>query len=140
MKKIRLLVVDDLAAVRQELTSLLQLASKRAACEIEIVGEARDGEDALQKAGRLHPDVVLMDLEMPVMDGHEATRQMKAAGPAARIVILSIHDGTAEKDLACRAGADAFVTKGGSVEGLLNAILGRDGPIVSFDSEKGENK
>ena len=135
MKTIRLLIVDDLAEVREGLASLLRLAFMQRGQAVEIVGDASNGEEALQEAARLHPDVVLMDLEMPVMDGYAATRQMKADQLAQRIIILSIHAGAEERELARRAGANAFLVKGGRLEGLLNAILNEGEPI---NSEKGE--
>ncbi len=136
----RLLIVDDLAEVREGLKSLLQLASRKIPCALEIVGEAQNGTDALQKASALHPEVVLMDLEMPVMDGYEATRQIKAGGLAERIIILSIHDGVEEQARARRSGADAFFVKGGNLEELLNTILGKIGITKPFESEKGEKE
>ncbi len=136
----RLLIVDDLAEVREGLKSLLQLASRKIPCELEIVGEAQNGKDALQKASALHPEVVLMDLEMPVMDGYEATRQIKACGLAERIIILSIHDGAEEQARARSSGADAFFVKGGNLEGLLNAILGKSETTKPFELEKGEKE
>ncbi len=139
MKTIRLLIVDDLMEVRQGLAALLHLASRKGTWELDIVGEACNGEEALQEAGRLHPQVVLLDLEMPVMDGYEAARRMKANQLADRIVILSIHDGARERELAHAAGADAFLAKGGSLEDLLNAIL-EVHEIHSFDREKGDEK
>ncbi len=134
------MIVDDLAEVRQGLASLLQLASRKSACALEIVGEAEDGLEALQKARRLHPDVVLMDLEMPVMDGYEATRQMKREKLAKRIIILSIHDGASERQHCLSAGADAFLAKGGSLEDLLNTILEGNEWTYSLNQEKGEKK
>ncbi len=132
MKTIRLLIVDDLEEVRLGLASLLRLASRKGTWELEIVGEACNGKEALLQAARLHPQVVLMDLEMPVVDGYEAARRIKADRLAERIVILSIHDGARERELARSAGADAFLAKGGSLEDLLNALL-EENETHSFD-------
>ena len=132
MKSMRVLIVDDLPQVRQGLKSLLQLASKKTTPVLEVVGEASDGRQALRQAQVLQPDVILMDLEMPGLDGFEATRQIKAAQPGVRVVILSIHAG-AEEERARQAGADDFVVKGAGYHTLLNAILNRDAENQSFD-------
>jgi DNA-binding NarL/FixJ family response regulator len=84
-----------------------------------VVGEAENGHDAVLRAQALHPDVVLMDLEMPILDGFEATRRIKAEQPAARVIILSIHTGSEEQQRAREAGADGFVVKGDSYKYLL---------------------
>jgi DNA-binding NarL/FixJ family response regulator len=123
MKSIRILVVDDLPQVRQELIQILQLAGKKAIPIVEVVGEAQNGNEAIQQARALHPDVVLMDLEMPVMDGYEATRRIKAENPGIWVVILSIHEGMPFEKIAREAGADDFITKGVSYQILMNAIL-----------------
>ena len=123
MENIRILIVDDLPHVRQGLATVLQLAARRAGLAIEVVGEAQNGIEAVQQAQVLHPDVILMDLEMPVVDGYEATRRIKAEQPATRVIILSIHAGLEEQQLAFAAGADDFVTKDSDYEVLLNAIL-----------------
>jgi DNA-binding NarL/FixJ family response regulator len=77
-----------------------------------------------------------MDLEMPAMNGVEATRRIKEGQLARRVVILSVHSGPEETERARAAGADSFVTKGAGYEVLLNAILGKDGSTKSF--EKGD--
>jgi DNA-binding NarL/FixJ family response regulator len=136
MKDIRVLIVDDLPQVRQGLTIMLELAARSASPKVEVIGEAQNGNEAVQQARRLHPDVILMDLDMPVMDGYEATRRIKAEQPAARVIILSIHAGSAEQDRAQAAGADDFVVKGTNGKILLNTIPGKNGPQNSF--ERGE--
>src|SRR5512139_3687957 len=90
----RILIVADMPQVRQELRQLLQLTEW-----IEIVAEAGNGQEAIQQAELLHPDVVIMDLEMPILDGLEATRQIKQLKFAIRIVILSVH--SESDDLNC---------------------------------------
>jgi DNA-binding NarL/FixJ family response regulator len=117
MTDIRMLIVDDVELVRQDLHTLLTLAG-----DIRIVGEAGNGLEAIQLAKALLPEVVLMDLEMPVMDGYEATRQIKAFRPACRVIILSIHADETEQQSAVQAGADAFIVKGASLEALLKVI------------------
>lgn len=123
MKTLRVLIVDDLPQVREGLRTLLKLAGKRLDLAIEMVGEAETGSEAIRQAQALRPDVVLMDLEMPGMDGYEATRQIKAALPATRVIILSIHSGEDAQQRAQAAGADGFVTKGERYEILLQAML-----------------
>jgi len=132
-RALRVLIVDDMPQVRQELRGLLQLSG-----ELEVVGEAANGLEAITQAEALRPDVVVMDLEMPVMDGYEATRQIKSYQPAPLVVILSVHAGPGERERAREAGADGFVVKGASYQILLNAILARGGSTHSFDPEKGE--
>ena len=116
----RVLIADDNPQVRQELRTLLPLAG-----DIEIVGEAADGREALRLAQALQPDVVLMDLEMPVLDGYEATRQIKAGFPSCRVVALTVHGYEAARQKASQAGVDVFLVKGGSVESLVQAISDR---------------
>jgi DNA-binding NarL/FixJ family response regulator len=115
--KWRVLIVDDSPQVRQELRTLLPLAG-----DIEIVGEAADGQEAIRRAQALQPDVVLMDLEMPVLDGYEATRQIKAGSPSCRVVALTAHGYEAARQKASQSGVDVFLVKGGSVETLVQAI------------------
>jgi DNA-binding NarL/FixJ family response regulator len=117
MPPIRVLIVDDQPQVRQALHTLLPLIG-----EIEIAGEAADGEAALAQAAVLQPDVVLMDLDMPIVDGCEAARQIKARQPACRVIALTIHADEASRQAAEQAGADDFVEKGAPLSCLLQAI------------------
>ncbi len=117
MGNIKVLIVDDVSRVRQDLRTLLTLAGN-----IEVVGEAEHGAAAVIQAKVLHPEVVLMDLEMPVMDGFEAARRIKAAQPRCRVIVLTIHGGQAERMSALTAGADAFMEKGVPLDTLLEAI------------------
>lgn len=116
----RVLIVDDSPQVRQELRTLLPLAG-----DIEIVGEAVDGQEAICLTHVLQPDVVLMDLEMPVLDGYEATRQIKAGFPSCRVVALTAHGYEAARQKASQSGVDVFLVKGSSVEALIRAISNR---------------
>src|SRR5512136_364529 len=107
MKTTRILIVDDVPQVRRELRTLLSLLDA-----IDVVGEADNGQNAIELAAALQPDVILMDVEMPIMDGLAATRLIKQQCPQCppcSIVILSIHDDEAVRAQARSAGADAFV-------------------------------
>ena len=114
---IAVLIVDDVAAVRRDLATALTLAGN-----IEIAGEAATGLEAVRLAETLAPAVVLMDLEMPVMDGYEAARRIKASCPACRIIALTVHGYESARRKAFRAGADEFVVKGAPLESLVDAI------------------
>jgi DNA-binding NarL/FixJ family response regulator len=117
----RLLIVDDAPQVRSELRNLLLLAG-----EIEIVGEAGDGLEAVTQAALLQPDVVLMDLEMPSMSGYEATRQIKQQSPACRVIALTIHDYDEAIERATLSGADAFIVKSSPLSSLIEEILKKE--------------
>lgn len=115
----RVLIADDSPLVRRELRSLLSLSSG-----LEIVGEAADGLEAVRLAVRLRPEVVVMDLGMPVMDGYVATRWIKRCQPLCRIVVLTVHEDEAERQRAAQAGADVFLTKGAPFSDIVQAIFG----------------
>jgi PAS domain S-box-containing protein len=119
--KIRTLVVDDHTVVRQGISALLSLHS-----DIEMVGEAGDGQEAVEKARQLQPDVILMDISMPRMDGIQATRIIRSELPYVRIVGLSMHDKQDQADQMIQAGASAYCTKDGSTDELLFAIRRSD--------------
>ncbi len=123
MPTIKVLIVDDMAQVRQDLRTVLCLAGAACGVPLEVVGEAGDGQEAVRQARDLRPDVTLMDLAMPVMDGWEATRQIKAFDPAMRVAALSVHDDPAAREKARQAGADCFIVKGAPVAEILRAIL-----------------
>ena len=114
---IRVLIVDDVNHVRTELALLLSLSG-----DVEIIGQAANGLEAVHLAEMLSPAVVLMDLEMPVLDGYEAARRIKARMPGCRVIALSIHDGEDIREECVRAGMDDFVPKGACVDALLQAI------------------
>lgn len=114
----RVLIADDQPSVRKGLRCLLSFSS-----QIEVVGEAADGQDAVHLVAERHPDVVLMDIQMPVMDGLEATRRIKGRWPKVRVIILTIYARHRAKAVA--AGADIFLLKGCAGEVLQDAILTR---------------
>lgn len=113
----RILIVDDALQVRSNLCNLLKMVDG-----LEIVGEAGNGAEAFIQADHLRPDVILMDLEMPFLNGYEATRQIKAHLPACRVIVLSVHSYTEARQRANQAGADAFIEKGEPLANLVNAI------------------
>jgi PAS domain S-box-containing protein len=119
--KIRILVVEDHTVVRQGICALLISHS-----DIEIVGEADDGQEAVDKARQLQPDVILMDINMPVMDGIQATRIIRSEHPYVRIIGLSMHDRQDQADQMIKAGAFAYCKKDGSSDELLCAIRRSD--------------
>lgn len=114
---ITIVVVDDQPAVREGLRMRLSLEK-----DLEIVGEARDGHEALEVIPRLKPDVVIMDLEMPVMDGLAAAKALKESAPEIRVILLTIHDDEPSRSKAREAGAAGFVSKHADETVLLNAI------------------
>ena len=114
---IRLLLVDDQPVVRRGLRVRFHLEP-----DMQVVGEASSGREALTLAQTLAPDVVLMDLEMPGMDGIEATAALRTIVPQSVVVILSIHTERQTRIQAQAAGAVAFVEKRGTTDTLLAAI------------------
>jgi two-component system response regulator NreC len=117
MRKIRVLLADDHTIVRKGLRSLLD-----GEAEIEVIGEAEDGREAVEKAQQLLPDVVLMDITMPTLNGLEATRQIKKLFPKMKVLILTMH-ATEEYVLQIlRAGASGYVVKQAAPAELVSAI------------------
>ena len=102
----RLLLVDDDIRFRETVRALLAQRD-----EAVILGEAGDGEEAYRLAGALRPDVVLMDLTMPRVNGLEATRRLKATWPDLAVVIITVHDDEVYRRTALAAGAEAFLVK-----------------------------
>jgi DNA-binding NarL/FixJ family response regulator len=116
-KKIRLLVVDDHHIIRVGLKTLLDAQS-----DMEVVGEAADGRAAVEAFGQLKPDVVIMDLRLPDMDGPLAIAAILKEAPQAGIVVLTSYEADEEAYRAVQAGARGYVLKGMFAEGLLEAI------------------
>jgi DNA-binding NarL/FixJ family response regulator len=116
---ITLLVVDDQPSVRRGLKMRLALEP-----DLKTLGEASNGLEALAAVSTLHPDVVVMDVDMPHLDGIAATQRLCSLSPATAVVILSIHDDEATRQRARAAGAAAFVAKQAGDGALLEAIHG----------------
>lgn len=116
-KPIRVLIVDDHVLVRKGMAALLETEES-----IEVVGEASDGQEAVDKVGRLQPDVVLMDLVMPHMDGIEATRRIMESQPGVRILVLTSFAGDDKVFPALKAGALGYLLKDAEPEELVRAI------------------
>jgi DNA-binding NarL/FixJ family response regulator len=123
MTAIRLMIVDDKAQVRRELRSILPLAGRQAGLSLEIIGEAENGQEAILKASELQPDVILMDLEMPVLDGCAATRTIKSRLPSANVIALTIHASPIDREMAGLAGVDRFIEKGVPVAEIIRSIV-----------------
>ncbi|QWK12179.1 MAG: response regulator transcription factor [Thermoflexus hugenholtzii] len=113
----RILIVDDHAIVRAGIRALLQLYP-----DFEVVGEAADGHEAILQTRRLQPDIVLMDIGMPGMDGLAATREIVRVAPRTRVLILSQHENREYVMPALRAGASGYVLKRAPDETLIRAI------------------
>jgi DNA-binding NarL/FixJ family response regulator len=114
---VRVLVVDDHALFRHGLVSVL-----RTAADVEVVGEARDGIEAIERAATLEPDVVLMDVRMPTVNGIEAARRIRLAQPTVRVLMLT--ESEDEDDLfgALRAGATGYLLKEVAIDEIADAI------------------
>ncbi|MEE8174018.1 MAG: response regulator transcription factor, partial [Dehalococcoidia bacterium] len=117
MAKIRVLVVDDHAILREGIRALLSFQY-----DIEVVGEAAEGREALDKVGQLRPDVVLMDITMPLMDGLDACRRICKDSPETKVVILTQHDDKQYILSSIKAGAAGCVPKRAVASELTSAI------------------
>lgn len=115
---VTILIVDDLKTVREGLRTIFELYD-----EIEVVGEAEDGQQAISLCKTLHPNIVIMDIKMPIMDGVEATRKIKQECLADKVVILTIDSSMQTRKAVCEAGADAFVDKADNSTHLIRTIL-----------------
>ena len=118
MSAVRVLVVDDQALFREALVTLLG-----ARPEVQVVGEAGDGQQALERAAALQPDVVLMDLHMPVLDGIATTRRLRVEQPGVRVLALTTFDDDEDVFAALRAGALGYLLKDVSSDRLVEAVL-----------------
>ena len=117
MDKTSVLIVDDHAVVRQGLRTFLDLQE-----DIEVVGEAVDGAEAIEQSRQLLPDVVLMDLVMPEMDGIEATRRIRALSPSTQVIVLTSFSEDEKVFPSIKAGAIGYLLKDIRSDGLVKAI------------------
>lgn len=117
MAPIRLLLVDDQTLFREGLRVILSVQP-----DVEVIGEAANGEEALHLALKLKPQVILMDLRMPVMDGVEATRRLRTSLPDSRVIMLTTFDDDEAVFEGLRAGASGYLLKDAPSEKLLEAI------------------
>jgi DNA-binding NarL/FixJ family response regulator len=115
-QRVRVLIADDQRPTREGLKALLGLWP-----QVEVVGEAADGQECVALVAESHPDVVLMDMRMPVMDGLEATRRIKSQWPEVKVIALSMYP--LYQAQAQAAGADVFLFKGCTAEELQAAIV-----------------
>ena len=117
MQKIRVLVVDDHTIVRDGICALLALAG-----DIEVVGEATNGNEALEKVKELNPDVVLMDIAMPIMGGLEATRRISKEFPKTKVLVLTQYDDKEYFFPVIESGASGFISKAAASSELPSGI------------------
>jgi DNA-binding NarL/FixJ family response regulator len=115
----RVLLCDDSPQIRELVRIVLELEGN------EVVSEADNGRDAVDEAERLQPDVVVLDLSMPVMDGLEALPEVRRVAPGARIVVLSGFDNERLVSQAFALGADYYVPKGGDPDEIVDAVAGK---------------
>jgi DNA-binding NarL/FixJ family response regulator len=115
---VRVLIADDDPLFMDALEAILGIES-----EIEVTGRAHDGEEATRLAGELDPDVVLMDLSMPVLDGFEASRRIRAEAPSIAVVVLTGSSYAEDVEKAYDAGASGYVTKDRIAQDLVRTVL-----------------
>jgi two-component system, NarL family, nitrate/nitrite response regulator NarL len=116
--KIRVLIADDHRLFAETLEALLATENR-----VEVVGAAPDGKEAVRLTRKLRPDVILMDISMPIMDGFEATRRIRRYQKDACVLMLTGSNSRADVDLARKAGAAGYVTKDRIAAELIDAIL-----------------
>jgi YesN/AraC family two-component response regulator len=113
----KVLIVDDREVVRSELRNLFALSD-----EIEVLADAANGSEALRMVKDIKPQIVLMDLEMPEMDGFEATKQIKAVNQDTTVIIYSVYADIPSQQLAREVGAEAFIVKGTDLPHMLSVF------------------
>jgi two-component system, NarL family, nitrate/nitrite response regulator NarL len=117
MDKIKVLIVDDHSIVREGIKSLIETNEN-----IEIIGEASNGLEAIHRAESLSPDVILMDISMPIMSGIEATKALQRINPKIRVIVLSMHNSKEYIVQIIQSGAKGYLLKNTSSSELINAI------------------
>lgn len=131
MQEIKLLIVDDHPVFRQGLRDVLETDPR-----MHVVGEAADGEIAVELAERLHPDVILMDINLPTVNGLQVARRIKGQLPESRVIMVTGYDEVEQVFHALRAGANAYCPKDITPEALINTILAvRQGNYVVGEKE-----
>jgi DNA-binding NarL/FixJ family response regulator len=128
--EVRIVVADDHEVVRTGLVSLLNATSG-----LRVVGEAQDGEEACRLAAEMAPDVLLMDLSMPRVDGLRATARIHADSPGVAVLVLTMHDDRARLQRALKAGASGYVLKRNDADELVRAIRAVAAGRTYVDSE-----
>lgn len=113
---LRVLIVDDHEALRAGVRSVLESRG------IEVCGEATNGQEALAKAVQLHPDIVILDITMPVLDGFTAAREISKRLPGVGILLLSMHESSSMVNVAKSSGARGYVAKSEGVARLIKAV------------------
>ncbi len=128
MEHVKILVVDDHSLFRSGVVAVIAAQQ-----DMEVVAEAENGREAIEKARELHPDIVLMDISMPVMDGVEATRILLEAVPEANVLMLTISEKDEDLFNAMKAGARGYILKGSDPEELVRAVthIAQGGVIIS---------
>ena len=116
-KRVRVLIVDDHEPLRTAIRILLESRG-----EFDVCGEAEDGAKAIEKSAELKPDVVILNIVMPVMDGFEAARKIRTVSPDSRVVVLSSHVDQQLLEQARNAGAVCYVPKSEAVRELIDAV------------------
>ncbi len=129
MSGLRILLVDDHAILREGIRRSFEAAGE------EVVGEAANGEEALVLALSTRPDVIVMDLSMPILDGVDATRRIKEQLPGAKVVVLTMHDDVEATRRALQAGAAGFMSKGSSFADVLATVRGVASGEVGFSPQ-----
>lgn len=129
MKRLRILLADDHEIVREGLKRVLETQA-----DLELVGEAGDGKEAIAKAIELKPDLILMDLSMPEMGGIEAAHQLVRAVPQTRVIGLTVHESQAYVSEFLKSGAQGYLLKRASTEELLRAVRAVGAGGVYVDS------
>ena len=117
MKRVAVLIAEDHMVVRQGLRLLIEGDG-----DIEVIGEAKNGREAIQLTGELHPEIVVMDVAMPLLNGIQATRQILKAFPGTKVLMLSAHNDPEYVEQAVKEGARGYVVKQASSETLAKAI------------------
>ncbi len=117
MSKIRVMIVDDHSLVREGITALLKFHE-----DVEVVGEASDGKEAIEAAARLRPDVILMDIAMPGLGGLEATLEIKRRDPDVKVLVLSQYDDREYVSRFLKANASGYILKRAVGGELITAI------------------